>query len=1119
MNFFKNRFVVDILFILLLSLTPILWFGNTYIMAGHDLVFPLNPNIFLQGRLFSWISQGFGQSQSLIMGTIPIHVIDAIPYFLGFSVQTTQKLVYIFWFFMIGISAYVLANTLEKKSSIFKLTTVLLYQFNFFILQAWWIGERTKFSAYIAFPLILACFIKTYKGEFTPIKSAILISLILFFFNGGGLYGISLYGGLFVAVGVFLLFFSFLSYKKKEFSKIKSLSLVTGLSFIGFLLVNAYYILPTISQFVSQYTAGIGKGGGVSGFLNWASEISANASYINIFRLQGVAEWYDNVEHPYAKYYLTNPLLITLSFLWPLLLFSTLFIRERKEKTEYILYFFLVYLLGVFFVAGTHSPLGFFYGLFIEHVPGAIAFRSPYYKFAPSIFLASSFLIAYLIDHFRGKVKILCFFLLLVTVLLYHFPFFTGDFFSWKKGFSTRLNIPEYVFAFGQWLNNEKSDDGRVIFLPSNNPDIQVSAYSWGYLSFQALPSLLSNKALIVNNDRLNNEERVLVSVFYTAIEKGNVALVEKVASLLKIKYIVLQEDINKDFTSPKQYIDSFFPSLLENTFHYPLVKTFDKWKLFALPQTDIQIFSVNDTFDVVESVEGLTAESFSNYSSIAEKNSQFLLDNEKIYAENKAEIYTIPRCINCEYKIKPVINVPERVILPDSPLYPLLIYKEKQLLKNKENNKKTLVFDDLGISLIRAGEINGMIRKKKGIQPGIYNAYIDSLAQLRGHFEQITDFEEKMEAATAMQYYLEGEQRYLSFLLGNVVEGGYIGDRLQEILYKIEETKQLSAPYTFQYDPLQNRLYRFTIKNPGQYDILLKNDKMENVLENKIKLQVTIDASQTKEIETTLKSPAEQWISFGKITIPEGNHQLLVSFPEIPNVLSEFIYNADKSSLIPNTNCYSAKIVDLDKRKVYLLSVEYATFPKQVMLYTRQSAKTNDIASSVVKLQKEPEKLAYETLIYPKSETENVTIDICGTDFSIADLREKLDITVKEIVSPQIVLKDGTKRPSVVRNITYTQINPTKYTVNLQTTKKSEVLLFMERFDDKWILSEFDYGHIKVNGYGNGWVIDKPGTYKLILEYKPQKYSYLGGVISIMSIILGSLYLLFQRKRKHDSK
>ena len=101
----------------------------------------------------------------------------------------------------------------------------------------------------------------------------------------------------------------------------------------------------------------------------------------------------------------------------------------------------------------------------------------------------------------------------------------------------------------------------------------------------------------------------------------------------------------------------------------------------------------------------------------------------------------------------------------------------------------------------------------------------------------------------------------------------------------------------------------------------------------------------------------------------------------------------------------------------------------------------------------------------------------------------------------------------------TFIKINPTKYTVNLQTTKKSEVLLFMERFDDKWILSEFDYGHIKVNGYGNGWVIDKPGTYKLILEYKPQKYFFLGGVISIVSIILGSLYLVFQRKRKHDSK
>src|SRR3989338_8399940 len=85
-------------------------------------------------------------------------------------------------------------------------------------------------------------------------------------------------------------------------------------------------------------------------------------------------------------------------------------------------------------------------------IPGSAAFRSPYFKFAPTIFLASSFLIAYFVDFFKGSLKKFIFVLLIIVGLLYHFPFFTGDFFSWRKDFSTRLDVPSYVFDLGSGL-------------------------------------------------------------------------------------------------------------------------------------------------------------------------------------------------------------------------------------------------------------------------------------------------------------------------------------------------------------------------------------------------------------------------------------------------------------------------------------------------------------------------------------------------------------------------------------------------------------------------------------------------------------------------------------------
>ena len=175
---FRYRTFLEILFIFFLSLTPLLWFERGTIIVGHDNVFAIDPVTFLQGRLFTWVDHGFGQSQDLIMGTIPIHLIDAIPYVLGLPFQATEMAVYVFWFFLIGISAYILARQFREQSWVFRLLVVILYQFNFFLLQGWWIGERTKFSAYIALPLIFTLFLRVHRGETSVFKSAVLVSLI-----------------------------------------------------------------------------------------------------------------------------------------------------------------------------------------------------------------------------------------------------------------------------------------------------------------------------------------------------------------------------------------------------------------------------------------------------------------------------------------------------------------------------------------------------------------------------------------------------------------------------------------------------------------------------------------------------------------------------------------------------------------------------------------------------------------------------------------------------------------------------------------------------------------------------------------------------------------------------
>lgn len=56
---------------------------------------------------------------------------------------------------------------------------------------------------------------------------------------------------------------------------------------------------------------------------------------------------------------------------------------------------------------------------------------------------------------------------------------------------------------------------------------------------------------------------------------------------------------------------------------------------------------------------------------------------------------------------------------------------------------------------------------------------------------------------------------------------------------------------------------------------------------------------------------------------------------------------------------------------------------------------------------------------------------------------------------------------------------------------------------------------HFLVNGYANGWFIDKPGKYQIILEYYPQISFEIGVSISILFILMG-VCIGFKRIRKN---
>lgn len=143
------------------------------------------------------------------------------------------------------------------------------------------------------------------------------------------------------------------------------------------------------------------------------------------------------------------------------------------------------------------------------------------------------------------------------------------------------------------------------------------------------------------------------------------------------------------------------------------------------------------------------------------------------------------------------------------------------------------------------------------------------------------------------------------------------------------------------------------------------------------------------------------------------------------------------------------------------------------------------------------------------------------------------------------------------IQTITFQKNNPTKYVVMIENATSPFFLVFSESYNPRWMVYvenqpfEFneivaDYkdinvkemksdrgflfgdvsylfkkylisqdSHFLVNGYANGWYLDKPGTYYITLYYWPQLIFYAGFIISGLVFFICFVYMFLGIVRK----
>lgn len=108
-----------------------------------------------------------------------------------------------------------------------------------------------------------------------------------------------------------------------------------------------------------------------------------------------------------------------------------------------------------------------------------------------------------------------------------------------------------------------------------------------------------------------------------------------------------------------------------------------------------------------------------------------------------------------------------------------------------------------------------------------------------------------------------------------------------------------------------------------------------------------------------------------------------------------------------------------------------------------------------------------------------------------------------------------------------FKKINPSHYSVNIKKPNSS-LLVFNQSFDNNWKIyhngKELNWKHFMVNGYANAWIIDDNKVnefedYNFTIEFAPQKLANLCSIISLLSIFVLLVYVLFNILRKNPKQ
>lgn len=1095
------------------------WLPSGYALVGHDSGLPLDSNSFLKSRLFAWNENiGFGVDNSYLFGSLPLHFVDYLSSLIGHTLYAGNWFNLFFWLALIFLSATLFAYTFKD---IFGIYFVFIFPplivFNFYLSQSLFILERAKYSILAGSLIFLVVLFKVLNKKISILIGAMLASLIFLFLNGGSLLGVSLYGNLIIILLAILIFYLISGIAKRDFSSLIRLVLFFITTFVIFLGLNSYQLLPYLPNvFNKNYLVHLG-GEGVAQSKDWVNYVSRDVSFLNLFRFQGTPTWYSPLggassQHPYSQLYINNPLYVLISFVFPAILFCSLILAKGKTQKKFILLFLLVVLLAMLFAAGTHPPFGFFYGFLYDHVPGFFVFRNPYYKFAGAFFIGACFLISASFSMIASRIKfkiisyLMCF-LVVIGWLGYHYDLLLPEkVFTWKPEFSTRMKIPDYVWDFNDWNKKENVDNKKILLVPSLGNSDLADGYTWGYWSLSPLTYVFASVPGLVNEGDLIGEEKGWVGKVYETISADDERNFLQLTSRLGIKYILFRKD-SINLVNRKNLEKS-----LSSFTNIQKIKSFDKWDLYQINKTlEPEIKGLN-SITLVQEGKDYIAREFLHDKSVVAQGSGFSESNLAPFIDQKVRAYTCQSCLL--ERIQTFINFPVVRVFSNSPFYFLKERRERKILESSKDDGSRIMIHLTNVfrrfSEVKSMFILGVEDRYIIDNVTMSNQYLNTVNRLlKNHPELGTNYLMAKQVLDIVSPLLNEFHRF--------VIGSDFGRRPSEVRAVVyNEIKSLNEINDYFSILLHNSNY---LRNNKTYSLgeeqVLYLDTLSLSKNSLGKLSLPVDISYfygDKETKVKLDVTGDsRWFKINlNPSVPLGS-MLNLSF-DLPNI---FGYPKKSLQTFPSGSlgCVYGRIINFQTGKSYEINVLVKSKAQRLALYNSDLDRLVDIYPIETSV---PFRYVYE----PDLNNSDSSIMVCTDDRDFPDIGY---LAVYEMISPNLLaVSDLSITTNFNFGITFKKINPTLYKVTITDPTKPFILKFGQRFSPLWKLypansswikdyftGKTENNHITVDGYANAWILNPLGQTEWIIEYVPQEFFYTGLTITIVSLaVLGGIII-----------